>query len=74
MDNEDLRKEALAPLAAAEAEVAAAESALEELLKTLKVQPRTEKVRITEVLETAFTRLRTARTELAKLHAVVARA
>jgi chromosome segregation ATPase len=52
---------------AALTEVEAAEAALEGLLADLKSGPRAEKVTITAVLETAFTRLRTAREELAKL-------
>ncbi len=62
----------LAPLETAEAEVLAAETALEQLLTELRIQPRTEKVTITSTLETAFTRLRAARQELAKLKKLVA--
>jgi hypothetical protein len=52
---------------AALTEVAAAEAALDGLLGELRSGPRAEKVTITSVLETAFSRLRTAREELAEL-------
>jgi hypothetical protein len=54
-------------------EVTAAEEALDELLKNLRSAPRAEKVTVTEVVETAFARLKTARAELAKMHEIVAK-
>ena len=53
-------------------EVEAAETALSALLLELRRAPRAEKVTVTEVVESAFTRLRTAREELARLHDLVA--
>jgi hypothetical protein len=52
-------------------EVGAAEEALDELLKNLRSAPRAEKVTVTEVVETAFARLKTARAELAKMREIV---
>lgn len=49
-------------------EVAAAERALEELLRELSIAPRAEKVTVTPIVETAFKRLRAARAILAKVH------
>ncbi len=54
------------------AEVDAAETALATLLLELRRAPRAEKVTVTEVVENAFTRLRTARQELARLHELLA--
>jgi hypothetical protein len=64
---EELREK----LDAALAEVTAAEKTLEGLLRDLQVAPRAEKVTITQIVETAFRRLRTAREQLAKLHELV---
>jgi hypothetical protein len=58
-------------LASALAEVAAAEVSLETLLRQLRVGPRAEKVGVTAAVEAAFSRLRVARTELAKLIGLV---
>ncbi len=58
-------------LDAALQEVTAAEAALEGLLRELQVAPRAEKVTVTQIVETAFRRLRTAREQLAKLHELV---
>jgi hypothetical protein len=54
------------------AEVDAAETALAMLLLELRRAPRAEKVTITDVVENAFARLRSARHELARLHDLVA--
>jgi hypothetical protein len=54
------------------AEVDAAETALATLLLELRRAPRAEKVTVTDVVENAFARLRTARQELARLHDLVA--
>ncbi len=54
------------------AEVDAAETALAMLLLELRRAPRAEKVTVTEVIESAFARLRAARQELARLHDLVA--
>lgn len=53
-------------------EVNAAETALATLLLELRRAPRAEKVTVTDVVENAFARLRTARQELARLHDLVA--
>ena len=58
-------------LDAALSEVAAAEVSLEALLGQLRIGPRAEKVGVTASIEAAFNRLRTARTELAKLVGLV---
>lgn len=57
---------------AALTEVAAAESSLDGLLRELRRAPSREKVIVGPAIETAFARLRTARTLLADLHARVA--
>ena len=64
-------KEVREKLDAALAEVDAAETALAMLLLELRRAPRAEKVTVTQVVENAFARLRTARQELAKLHELV---
>src|SRR5690349_9669726 len=53
------------------AEVEAAEGALAKLLEDLRGAPRAEKVKVTEVIETAFSRLRAAREELARLRDIL---
>lgn len=57
---------------AALTEVAAAESSLDALLRELRRTPSRDKVIVGPAVETAFARLRTARTLLADLHALVA--
>jgi hypothetical protein len=52
---------------AALAEVTAAESALELVLRELNAGVRAEKVKVSEVVESAFTRLRNGRIALSKL-------
>jgi hypothetical protein len=60
--------------AAALAEVTAAEEALGIALRELRAGSRAEKVTITTVIEDAFSRLRVARFELAKLQDLIAAA
>lgn len=52
---------------AALAEVTAAETALEGLLRELNAGIRAEKVKVSEAVESAFTRLRNGRITLSKL-------
>jgi len=58
---------------AALGEVETAAHALETLLKELQIAPRAEKVQVSTAIETAFTRLRSARDALAKLHDAASR-
>ena len=58
-------------LNAAISEVSAAETALETALDALRGGVRAEKVKVTDVVESAFTRLRKAHGELAKLQEIV---
>lgn len=67
MKNSEVR----AGLAAALQEVTAAEGALGKLLGELAVAPRAEKITVTNVIEAAFSRLRSARSELAKISDLV---
>lgn len=60
-----------AELDAALAEVTMAEEALDAVLRQLRATARAEKVTISEAVESAFTRLRSARTALAKLRGLV---
>jgi hypothetical protein len=56
---------------AALAEVCAAEESLERALRELDTAQRADKVVVTDVVRSAFTRLRTAREALASLHELV---
>lgn len=58
-------------LDAALTEVTKAEDALAAVLRELRTSARAEKVTISEAVESAFARLRSARTALAKLRALV---
>jgi hypothetical protein len=61
------KKLLLDKLGAAERELGEAERALEKTLGDLGVTPRAEKKAITQVVETAFERLRSARKALSEL-------
>lgn len=63
--------EARESIAGAMREVTAAEEELSNLLTSLSTSPRAEKVVVTQVVETAFKRLRAAREELAKAQEIV---
>lgn len=54
-------------LDAALAEVTEAEAALDVVLRELRAGVRAEKVRVSEAVENAFTRLRNSRTTLSRL-------
>lgn len=58
-------------LDAALGELAEAETSLEGLLRELRIRPRAEKVTVTSVVEAAFSRLRSARTELDAIQKLV---
>lgn len=49
-----------------------AEAGLEKAMGELRLAPRAEKVRISEVLESAFAELRSAKAELARIEALIA--
>lgn len=64
-------KKLLEKLTAAKQEILEAERDLERLLQDIQVVPRSEKMVITEAIEEAFTRIKTARTFLFELEDLV---
>lgn len=64
-------KAALEKIETAKQEIAEAESDLAKALQTIQNQPRAEKTTISQVLEHAFGKLRSARISLAALEALV---
>jgi hypothetical protein len=57
----------LAKIEAAKNEMTAASSDLERILREIKIAPRAEKTKISEVVEKAFAELRAARAKLVEL-------
>jgi acyl-CoA reductase-like NAD-dependent aldehyde dehydrogenase len=60
-----------AKLQSARSAIAKAEEELESAISEIQAAPRWEKVRISEVLESAFEELRRARTELARIESMI---
>jgi len=58
------RKRLLSKIDTAKAEVDAAEGQLEQVLKEITVAPRAEKTTVSKVVEDAFSKLRSAKSDL----------
>ncbi len=61
----------LSKIDAAKTDVSAAESVLETLLMEMRAVPRAEKTTVSQVVEAAFTKLRSAKADLADLEKLV---
>ena len=60
-----------AKLESARTAISTAEAGLEVAIGEIRAAPRWEKVRISEVLESAFDELRRAKTELARIESII---